>query len=135
MSHNTVRFVDLDASPYFGYDQAEKFGEPFDAFIATLDAEGTGCKCCGTGVGSYTYDTWPDEGHRMAAGWHWLTLVADEQNNVWPLCETCSMALSPQPCPECNGSRSIPAGGGEPPEDVDNGYVRCPKCNKKGVTA
>lgn len=129
-----LKVIDLDSSPYYGYDSVEKFGEPFDTYIATLDVEGTSCKHCGDAVAGYTYDTWPDEGHRMAAGWRFMTLVTDEEH-VWPLCEACSMTLTHLPCGTCNGTRAIPAGGGEPPEAVDNGYVACPDCNKKGVTA
>ena len=128
---STLWTVDIDYSPYTGYDTIEKFGEPFDRFLAGIDAEGTSCKHCGEGVGGYTYDTWPDEGHRMGFGWRWLTLVADEQGNVWPLCEPCSMTLTYQPCGTCNGSRAVPAGGGESPEAVDNGYVACPSCVRK----
>jgi hypothetical protein len=38
-------------------------------------------------------------------------------------------------CPDCNGSGSVPAGGGEDPDDVDNGYVQCPTCKGVGKTA
>lgn len=31
-------------------------------------------------------------------------------------------------CQDCQDTGSVPAGGGEAPEDVDNGYVRCPTC-------
>lgn len=36
-------------------------------------------------------------------------------------------------CPDCSGSGAVPAGGGEDPDDVDNGYVQCPTCKGTGV--
>jgi hypothetical protein len=36
------------------------------------------------------------------------------------------------PCPDCNGSRAVPALGHEADEDVDNGYVQCPTCQGTG---
>ena len=38
-------------------------------------------------------------------------------------------------CDDCSGTGAVPAGGGEDPEDVDNGYVKCPTCNGEGKTA
>jgi hypothetical protein len=35
-------------------------------------------------------------------------------------------------CPDCGGTGSVPAGGHEPPEDVDDGYVACPTCGGTG---
>lgn len=31
-------------------------------------------------------------------------------------------------CDTCNGTRSIPAGGWEPEDEIDNGHVLCPAC-------
>ncbi len=31
-------------------------------------------------------------------------------------------------CPDCGGTRSVPASGAEFPDQVDNGYVACPTC-------
>lgn len=56
--------------------------------------------------------------------------------HLW--CEgTAALAYAPK-CSDCGGTGSVPAAGGEAPEDVDNGYVRCPTCgpihdvNQKG---
>lgn len=37
-------------------------------------------------------------------------------------------------CPNCDGTGAVPMSGGEPPEAVDNGYVRCPDCGGSGQT-
>lgn len=35
-------------------------------------------------------------------------------------------------CPDCGGTGSVPASGGEPEDEVDNGYKQCPTCGGSG---
>jgi hypothetical protein len=90
----TGEFIELDSAPWYGYDQIEKHGDPWDAYIGTIDVDGTGCSCCENGCGGDLYDDFTDDGHRMAMRWHYMALIVVE-GTVQPICEDCADAILP----------------------------------------
>lgn len=90
-----TEYLELDTAPFSGYDSMETYGEPWDTFIKSeVDVDGNGCSRCENGCGGDIYDTFPDEGHRMAFRWRYMALIVVD-GTIQIICEDCATALLP----------------------------------------
>lgn len=89
-------YIELDSAPWSGYDnRVESHGEPWDTFIATLDADSGGsCVRCDAGIGSNLHDEWTDEGHRWGCTWKYMALILVD-GVVQTICEPCATVVLP----------------------------------------